>query len=160
MNFIDILLLLPIVYGAYKGFNRGFLIEIATLLGLFIGVFCAMRYTPQVEQFLIKNIALQSDYNHYIAWAVTSIATLLALMLLAWIVIKLADMLALGLINKLLGTFLGMLKYFFIVCITLLLVNFFNAKFAFIKPKHKQESMFYTTFTRVGDNIYHICKSI
>ncbi|MGL5682975.1 MAG: CvpA family protein [Marinifilaceae bacterium] len=160
MNFIDILLIIPIVYGAYKGFSRGFLIEIATLLGLFVGVFCAMRYAPQVEHYLVNTIALKSEYNNYIAWFITFLVTLLALMLLAWGVTKLVEMLSLGLINKLLGTFLGMVKYFIIVCVALLLVNFFNSKFAFIKPKHKQESMLYSTFSRVGDNIYTICKSI
>lgn len=160
MNFIDIFLLIPIVYGAYKGFSRGFLVEIATLLGVFMGIYLAMRYTPRMELFLEKQFHLQTDFNHYIAWGITFIATILVLWFIAWCMTKLVDILALGIINKLLGTFLGMVKYFIMVSIVLLVVNFFNSKFTFIAEKHKKESLLYAPFTQLGNNITNIYKNI
>lgn len=45
MNYIDIILLLPLLYGAYRGFSRGLIIEVATLLGLLLGVYIAIKFS-------------------------------------------------------------------------------------------------------------------
>lgn len=160
MNFIDIFLIIPIVYGAYEGFSRGFLVEIATLLGVVVGIYLAMNYAPVMEMYLTKQFRLDTDFNHYIAWGVTFLVTIFGLWLLAWCMTKLVDILSLGVINKLLGTFLGMVKACLIVSLILLMVNFFNKKFSFLSEKTRNESVLYEPFTLLGDNIYNIYKNI
>ena len=46
MNYIDIVILLFLLYGAFRGFSKGLIIEVATLAGLILGVFIAIRYSP------------------------------------------------------------------------------------------------------------------
>ena len=41
MNYIDIVILLFLLYGAFRGFSKGLIIEVATLAGLILGVFIA-----------------------------------------------------------------------------------------------------------------------
>ena len=42
MNYFDYLLLLPLVYGLYRGFTKGLIIELASLVALIAGVYGAM----------------------------------------------------------------------------------------------------------------------
>lgn len=51
MNYIDVIILLPLVYGAYKGFTLGLIVEMSTLFALVLGVFISLRYAVNVEGF-------------------------------------------------------------------------------------------------------------
>ena len=71
MNYIDVIILLPLVYGAYKGFSRGLIVEMSTLFALVLGVFISLRYAVNMEDFLKDFIAMPESYAYYIAFAVT-----------------------------------------------------------------------------------------
>ena len=71
VNYIDVIILLPLVYGAYKGFSLGLIVEMSTLFALVLGVFISLRYAVNVEGFLKDFVALPESYAYYIAFAVT-----------------------------------------------------------------------------------------
>ena len=48
MNFLDIIIAIPLVYGAYKGFRNGFVMEIFTILALFVGLYAAFTFSDQL----------------------------------------------------------------------------------------------------------------
>lgn len=58
VNYIDVIILLPLVYGAYKGFSQGLIVEMSTLFALVLGVFISLRYAVNVEGFLKDFVAL------------------------------------------------------------------------------------------------------
>jgi membrane protein required for colicin V production len=45
MNSIDILLIIPLVYAAWKGFKHGLIIEVFTLLALFVGIYVGIHFS-------------------------------------------------------------------------------------------------------------------
>ena len=106
MNVIDVILLLPLLYGAFKGFSKGFIFEVATLAGMVLGVFIAIRYSAYTENFLHDFLNITSKYLSYIALAVTFLVVVMLICVLGKVLTKIVDMVSLGLINKLLGTFL------------------------------------------------------
>ena len=112
MNYIDIVILLFLLYGAFRGFSKGLIIEVATLAGLILGVFIAIRYSPFTEGILKDFLNITSRYLSYIALAVTFLLVVIAVYLLGKMLTRLVDIISLGLVNKLLGTLLGIAKYF------------------------------------------------
>lgn len=107
MNYIDIILLLPLLYGAYRGFSRGLIIEVATLLGLLLGVYIAIKFSGYTEDFLRDFLNLSSESLSYVALGVTFLIVVVAISLLGKMLTKLIDIISLGMVNKLLGTVLG-----------------------------------------------------
>ncbi len=73
MSYIDIIILLFLLYGAYRGFSRGLIVEVATLAGLVLGVYMAVRYSSYTENFLRDFLNFSSRYISYVALAVTFI---------------------------------------------------------------------------------------
>ena len=118
MNYIAIVILLFLLYGAFRGFSKGLIIEVATLAGLILGVFIAIRYSPFTEGILKDFLNITSRYLSYIALAVTFLLVVIAVYLLGKMLTRLVDIISLGLVNKLLGTLLGIAKYFIMVCTT------------------------------------------
>ena len=140
MNYIDIVILLFLLYGAFRGFSKGLIIEVATLAGLILGVFIAIRYSPFTEGILKDFLNITSRYLSYIALAVTFL---------------LVDIISLGLVNKLLGTLLGIAKYFIMVCVLLMIVDALNDKFHFISEETRENSLLFDPFLNFAQQMYN-----
>lgn len=155
MNYIDIIFLLPLLYGAYKGFSKGLIIEVATLAGLLLGVYIAVRYSGYTEAFLHDFFNITSKYLSYIALGITFLLVMIVVTLLGKMLTKLIDMVSLGLVNKLLGTVLGAAKYFIILCIALLITDTLDDKFHFISKEAKEGSLLYEPFLTFAHQMYN-----
>ncbi len=158
MNFIDIILLLPLLYGAFKGFSKGFIFEVATLAGLVLGVFIAIRYSAYMEDFLHDFLNITSKYLSYIALGVTFLVVVMLICVLGKMLTKMVDMMSLGLINKLLGTCLGVAKYFIILCVALLIVDVLDDKFHFISKETKEGSLLFHPFLTFAQQMYNLIR--
>ena len=44
MVFVDILIIIPLIYAAWKGFKHGIIIEVFTLLALFVGIYAGIHF--------------------------------------------------------------------------------------------------------------------
>ena len=99
LNTTEIVALAILLYGAVMGLKNGFLKELASMTGFFIGLYLAWKY-----------------YEHI--WVVTPIA----LGILASLATKLLDWtLVGGLMNRLLGCILGVTKWaVLIVCVAVM----------------------------------------
>ena len=151
MNYIDIVILLFLLYGAFRGFSKGLIIEVATLAGLILGVFIAIRYSPFTEGILKDFLNIMS----YIALAVTFLLVVIAVYLLGKMLTRLVDIISLGLVNKLLGTLLGIAKYFIMVCVLLMIVDALNDKFHFISEETRENSLLFDPFLNFAQQMYN-----
>lgn len=154
VNYIDVIILLPLVYGAYKGFSQGLIIEMSTLFALVLGVFISLKYAVNVEFFLKDFIALPESYAYYIAFAVTFLLVIIVIHLLGKLLTRLIDMVSLGLFNKLFGILLGVLKAAIVVCVVLFLMNALDNRYDFISVKTKNESLLYKPFVNFANGVY------
>ena len=69
MNFIDIILIIPIIWFIYKGFKKGFIIEIASLIALFLGIYVAIHFSGNITSFIDDNsVEVKTHYGSFKAW--------------------------------------------------------------------------------------------
>ena len=62
MNFIDVLIIIPLIYGGYKGFKHGLIIEVFTMLALFVGLYAGINFSDFVAAFFKKSFSWDSEY--------------------------------------------------------------------------------------------------
>ena len=148
MNYIDIVILLFLLYGAFRGFSKGLIIEVATLAGLILGVFIAIRYSPFTEGILKDFLNITSRYLSYIALAVTFLLVVIAVYLLGKMLTRLVDIISLGLV-------LGIAKYFIMVCVLLMIVDALNDKFHFISEETRENSLLFDPFLNFAQQMYN-----
>ncbi|MEG0795878.1 MAG: CvpA family protein [Odoribacter sp.] len=158
MNYIDIIIGLFLLFGAFRGFMKGFIVEVATLVGLVLGVFIAVKYSSYTEGILRDFLNISSRYLSYIALGVTFVVVAIVAYLLGKIFTKVADMVAMGIANKLLGTLFGMAKYFVIACVILMLVDALNDKFSFLCEETRQKSLLFYPFLNFAEKIYNVIR--
>jgi len=136
MNIFDIILLIPLIWFAYKGFVNGLAIELASLLALILGIFISYRFSV----FVGDKIGLDGKYAGILAFIITFIAVVVLVHLLGKVVDKAFSLVSLGFINKLAGIVFGILKIALILSIILYFINTLDSKRLIISEKTRNES--------------------
>ena len=110
MNYLDIIIATPILYGLIKGFFNGLIKEISGFLGFLIGVYIAINFSTSLQPNFIKIMAGHEQFIPIISFAILFIVGLMSIKLLAYFLDKITKFLALGFVSKLLGAIFGGLK--------------------------------------------------
>lgn len=114
MNWLDWALLALLAFAAVRGFMRGFIVEVASLLGLVIGIWAAVHFSAQV------GASLHLDPEHEtLSFIITLLAVLVLVHLLARAVTKAIDIAQLSLPNKVAGVLFGAIRKAFMLSVLL-----------------------------------------
>ncbi len=143
MNYIDVILIIPIALGAWKGFRKGLIIEVFSLLALFAGIYAGVYFSSFAADFLREDVKLHSEYIGIGAFLVTFIAVLIAVYYLGKMVSSMVKMASLELVNKLFGALFSSLKAVLILSICLMCLKGLNGKFKLIPENTMEESLLF-----------------
>lgn len=114
MNWLDWLLVALLGAAAVRGFFRGFVVEVAALVALVLGIWVATRYNARVAEWT----GLDAEHEA-LAFIITFIGVLVLVHVLARVITKVMDMAMLGLPNKVAGTVFGALRSAFVLSVLL-----------------------------------------
>ena len=143
MNFIDILLLLPIGWGVYKGFKNGFIIEICILLAVLVGIYAGVNFSDGTANFLRENWNLHSEYMPVIAFTITFLAVGALIFFGGKMLEKAVSVVHLSPLNKFLGILFGTIKVTYILSVFLVMLDAYNEKTNFLKKETTDASLLY-----------------
>lgn len=141
MNWLDIVLAIPLLWFMYKGFRNGLIIELASLAALVLGIFVALHFSFYAKEFLIDNFDIADNYLNIIAFAITFIIVAILVYLVGKIIHKLVSIVALGFLNRLAGGIFGLLKAALVLSVILYFLNGFDS--SLIKAEVKENSFLY-----------------
>ena len=108
MNYIDIILIVPILWGGFVGFKKGLIIEVISLLALGFGIWGGIHLSDHIGALLKDNI--DSEYLSIVAFALTFIIIVIAIYVIGKMLEKLINLVQLKLINKIAGVIFGVTK--------------------------------------------------
>lgn len=150
MNFIDIILLIPLAYAAWKGFKKGFIIEIFTLLAFFVGIYSGIHFSDYAAGKLTDNFEANSPYLPTVSFTLTFLAVGALVFFAGKSIEQVVKITALSPMNKMGGLVFGMLKMLLILSVLLSLVESYSEKNNLISQKSRNESTLYHPVKSVG----------
>lgn len=109
MNIIDILILVILLFGVLNGFRRGFIMEVALILGAVVALAVAKLEYPIVRH-LLSLVAPKSAWLTVISYLIVFLVIWGVIVTLARVVRKAAHLLLLGFANRLGGAIIGLLQ--------------------------------------------------
>ena len=154
MNYIDLILLILLLWSAYRGFKNGLIIEAASLAALILGIFGAIRFSGLTADILVTKFGWETQYLSLIAFAITFVIIVILVHLLAHAIDKLVKAIALGFINRILGILFGILKTAFILSIILVILNTIDRKTHFLPEDKIDESLLYRPISNFAPAIF------
>ena len=151
---IDIVISIILIYGIIRGFYRGFFLEVSALIGLLLGLYCAINFKEVISYYLEKILSWEENYIIIVSFLVTLIIVVIALNIIAKSLTKLANIMALGLLNKIAGAFLGLIKYSVICIVFVLLFDKINSSLTLIDELTILNSTFYPLIRYINQELF------
>lgn len=150
MNYIDILLLIPIIYAAWKGFKHGLIIEIFTLLALFVGIYVGIHFSDFTAKYLRESLGFESKYLPIIAFTLTFLGVGAIVYFLGKTIEKIIKITQLTPLNKFAGVFFSVVKYLYLLSTVLVILESYDQRIGFFPVKTKNESLLYKPVLQVS----------
>jgi membrane protein required for colicin V production len=151
METLDIIILLPLAYFSYKGYQSGLIKELLGIIGLVLAVFLTINYLDQFSLYAKDVLNLKDDYNPFIFGILLFVTVMVVVNLITFIVSKLLDAIKLSFVNKLLGLAFGALKAGLLISAILILVS----GFGYPSDSTKKSSVSYDYLIKVAPAAYN-----
>lgn len=143
MGMIDVFLVVPLLWGAYKGFKKGLIVEVFSLVALVLGIIAAVYFPQFAQKSITTTFQLETGIIPILAFITTFLTVVVIVSLLGKMIEKMIDVLSLSFFNKLGGLAFGIIKTALILSVLLFLFEGVNRKFEFIGDDKKQNSLLY-----------------
>jgi len=154
MNYLDIIILIPLLWAVYRGFTKGLVIAVAGLAALILGIYGAIYFSGFSMSLLMKYIDKDPETLRIISFAITFIVIVLLVHLVARLIDSLIRAIALGFVNRLAGVVFNLIKMAFILSIIIGVLNFFDPHSAVISKNDKEESLLYPPVSAIAPLIF------
>jgi membrane protein required for colicin V production len=150
MNLIDILILVPIAIAVYRGFKRGFIIELFTLLAILVGIYVGIHFSDFTANWLKETFEWNSPYLPVVAFTVTFLAVGALIYFGGKVLEQMIKVVQLTPLNKALGMVFSGIKGVYIVSVLLVLLESYDEKSHFFPKESKEGSMLYEPVKNVA----------
>ena len=158
MNYIDLVLGILLLIAAIQGFRKGFIIELASLAALILGIWGGIKFSDFTADFITKHTGYHSQHLSTIAFIVTFIAIVILIHILAKMLDTVVKAVFLGFLNRLAGIIFGVLKFAVILSVLLLLFDDIDENVHILPAKQKEESKIYTPMKQVVPTLFPFIK--
>jgi membrane protein required for colicin V production len=149
MNYLDIIILALVALLVINGAMKGFIISLASLIALVLGIYIAVNFSNYIEVVLAENVHPSHTWLPILSFTITFLIVVIVVMLLAKALEKLVNLVGMGILNHFFGAVFGLVKGILLVSVLLFIIAGYDPKEKLIKPKGKQESMIYGYVSRV-----------
>lgn len=137
---IDLIFAALIVYALFKGYQKGMILAIFSIIAFIIGLAAAIKLSAILASYLETSVNVSARWIPFIAFILVFFVVVLLVRLGAKLIEKTFQMAMLGWLNRL-G---GILFYSILFTIILSIFIFYIEKLQLIKPETIQESITYT----------------
>lgn len=151
INYFDLVVLIPLLFGMYKGFTKGLILSIATLVGLILGVWSGVKFSHITSELLFDKFQIDIPL---LAFAVTFLGVLILMYFVGKLLSKFIDILALGLFNKIGGALFSAFKTILILTVVLLFFENVNNNFKLVDTATLDGSVFYPFLKGISKYVF------
>jgi len=158
MNIIDLVLGIILIFAAIQGFRKGFIVELASLAALVLGIWGGIKFSDWTATFITSNTGFSSKYLNIIAFFVTFIAIVVLIHILGKVLDNVIKVVALGFLNRLAGIIFGVIKTAVVLSIVLILFDTVDENVHLLPSAQKSESKVYSPLKRLVPTLFPFIK--
>ena len=151
MSYIDTILALSLGWAGFKGFRKGFIIEISSIIALVLGVWGAVHLSSITAEWITGRV--DDKYIPLISFSLTFIAIVAGVFAIGKLLEKIINVIQLKFVNKLAGAGFGILKALLILGVLFLIVDAYDKKFNLISQQTKDESVLYYPLAQFSQTV-------
>lgn len=151
MNFIDIFVAALLLWFGYKGFKKGLVFELVSIVSLSLGIYGGLKFSDRTAEYIMEFV--DSQYLPVVAFTITFLVILVLVFAAGKVVEKIVNLAALKLVNKSLGAAFGVLKTLLILSVLIVIVESYDNKLNFVPEDTKNTSMLYNPLLNFANQV-------
>lgn len=155
MNWIDFIIVISVVLAVISGFSNGLVKEVASLVGLILGIWGAIKFSNFTAEKLYEWFDMSGQYVGIIAFFITFCAIVVVIHFIGIMADKVVDAISIGFLNRLLGMVFGAVKNILILSVVFTIMNAIDARKPFL-PKAIDGSKFYSPISDIVPAIFPV----
>ena len=154
MNLLDYILFIPLLYGLYRGFTKGLIIELASLLALTLGIYGALHFSSFTFEFLSGYVEIKTVYLQLASYGLTFLIIVMLISFTGKILTMLIKLVALGFINRMMGAIFGGIKVLLILSVFIMFFERFNKQFGIVNEEILTSSLIFNPIRIQAEQFY------
>lgn len=151
---LDVLVLIAVVYGVYKGASDGLFVSAASFLSLLIGTIAVLKFSNVIKVFLHDRLGWDSEFVPVLSFIVTFLIAVFLVHLVARFMTKVFQVVFLGFFNRLCGAVFYILIVTLMVCLVLSLFDQINVNHYLIDQDTLMKAYSYRYYVIISENIF------
>lgn len=154
MNYIDIILLLLLLFAAINGLRNGVIAEAVSFAALIFGIWGAIKFSGITADFLVENLNMQSEHTGIISFVATFLIIVMLVYMIGSLVKKLVGMVLPGIIDHIAGLIFGIVKSALILSVVLIIFDKIDTSVNILSDDAKAKSRLYEPVRRFAPSIF------
>ena len=154
MNSLDYILFIPLLYALYRGFTKGLIIELSSLLALILGIYGALHFSSFTFEFLSDYFEIKTVYLQLVSYGLTFLIIAVLISFTGKILTMLIRLVALGFINRMMGAIFGGIKALLILSVFISFFDRFNKQFGMVNEDILTSSLIYNSIRTQSEQFY------
>ncbi len=158
MIYIDLIVIVVLVYAFLKGFSNGLVNELASFLGLLIGAIISYSFSDDLSKIIDDYVEIDGQILNILSFILLFILTSFLFTIAGKYMTKLIKYISLGTINRLLGGIFSSLKFLIIIVSISMVINYFSELLAIeiIPSDQTNKSTVYPILISIGDLLLEV----
>ena len=153
MSYLDVFLSLIIAWGAYNGFSKGLVNELASVLGVISGIFLAKNFYPHLDIKLKSIFESEAGFISILSAMTIFLFSILIFKVIAKLLTKFLKLIALGLLNRIIGAFFGIIKSVLLLCVVIYIFSKINNITSVVNDATLNQSFLYSNIEEINEII-------
>jgi len=151
MNYLDIIFIVPLLWGAYRGFKKGLIIEVATLVALGLGIWGGIHFSDFISELITGK--MDQSYVPVVAFSVTFLLIVALVFALGKVLEKFVNIVQLKLINKITGSVFSLLKIALMISVVLVIADSYESRNEVLPSEAKNDSLLYEPLSGLSQRV-------
>ncbi len=157
MNWLDIVILLILAGGLASGFKNGFVGELASLAGLVLGIWGAVKFSWWTAD-LLEGFGLKFSLMPIISFIVTFLIITIIMQIIGGIISSFLKAISLNWINRIAGIVAGVFKAAIFASVILLVIDAVSTRHPLISKATRSNSKLYEPVSEIVPTILPFLK--
>ncbi len=155
LNYLDIFIVCVLVFGFFRGFIKGLIMELSSLFAIVLGAYGSLKFSDLTLDWVSLNFSSQienidDNYLKIASFAFTFLIIIVFVSVIGKGLTRVVKMVSLGLINKTLGGLFGAIKYVLILSFFFVFFENLNSSISLYESSDLDSSFFYGTIKDIG----------
>ena len=150
MNYLDFIFIGLLIWAAVSGLIKGLVLQLAMLVALFTGVWCAVSFSVLLSGWLCPFLKISPAMAHIISFGLILILVMVLIFWFGSVLNQMINTTVIGIVNRIAGLVFSLLKTILLISVVLVFID----RLPLIPQLQKEKSLLYKPLVSIAPALF------